>query len=82
MLDAIMLVAVALGTVIFHFMSPWWTTPIASNWCYIDDTIILTFCITGFLFIAVILFTAYCVWRFKYKPGVKSLYKPEDHKLE
>jgi cytochrome c oxidase subunit 2 len=63
-------------------MSPWWWTPIASNWGYIDDTIILTFWITGVVFVVVILFTAYCVFRFKYRPEARSEYKPEDKKLE
>jgi cytochrome c oxidase subunit 2 len=82
MIVALALVAVAVGTVLFHFMSPWWSTPIASNWGYIDDTITLTFWITGVVFVAVVLFTAYCVWRFKYRPEARSQYKPEDHKLE
>ncbi|MBT7665925.1 MAG: cytochrome c oxidase subunit II [Rhodospirillaceae bacterium] len=82
MIVAIGLVVVAVGTVVFHFMSPWWWTPIASNWGYIDDTIILTFWITGVVFVAVILFTAYCVIKFKYRPEARAQYKPEDHKLE
>ena len=82
MIVALGLIAVAVGTVIFHFMSPWWWTPIASNWGYIDDTIILTFWITGVVFVAVILFMAYCIIRFKYRPEARSQYKPEDHKLE
>jgi cytochrome c oxidase subunit 2 len=82
MFVAIALVLVAVGTVVFHFASPWWWTEIASNWGYIDLTIIITFWITGVVFIAVILFMAYCVMRFGYRPGHKSEYKPEDHKLE
>ena len=39
---ALILVLVALGSVIFHLVSPWWWTPIASNWQYIDNTIIIT----------------------------------------
>jgi cytochrome c oxidase subunit 2 len=38
---------VVVGTVVFHFWSPWWWTEIASNWGYVDDTIIVTFWITG-----------------------------------
>ena len=72
MIVAIGLVVVAVGTVVFHFMSPWWWTPIASNWGYIDDTIILTFWITGVVFVAVILFTAYCVIKFKYRPEARA----------
>ena len=82
MIVALGLVAVAVGTVVFHFMSPWWWTPIASNWGYIDDTIILTFWITGFVFVAVVLFMAYCVLRYEYKPEARSEYRPENHKLE
>ena len=82
MIVAIGLLAVAVGTVVFHFWSPWWWTPIASNWGYIDDTIILTFWITGVVFIAVVVFMAYCVWRFEYRPEARAEYKPENHALE
>ena len=76
------LLMIVVGTVAFHFLSPWWWTPIASNWGYIDDTIIITFWVTGVVFVAVLLFTAYCVLRFRYREGVRSEYKPEDKKLE
>ena len=79
---AVVLVLIVIGSVGFHFMSPWWWTPIASNWGYIDDTIILTFWVTGVVFVAVLLFTAYCVYRFQYREGNRSEYKPEDSKLE
>ena len=36
---ALVLVLVAVGSVLFHLLSPWWLTPIASNWRYIDGTI-------------------------------------------
>ena len=61
----IVLLLVGLGTVVFHFISPWWWTPIASNWGYIDDTIILTFWVTGVVFVGVILFMAYCTYRYR-----------------
>jgi cytochrome c oxidase subunit 2 len=76
------LVLVAVGTVLFHLLSPWWWTPIASNWGYIDDTIVLTFWITGTVFIAVILFMAYCALRYKHRAGVRSEYRPENKNLE
>ena len=82
MFVAIMLLLVAVGTVWFHFWSPWWWTEIASNWGYIDDTIVITFWITGVVFIAVILFMAYCVYRFGYKAGHRSEYRPENKNLE
>jgi cytochrome c oxidase subunit II len=79
---ALILVLVAVGSVLFHFLSPWWWTPIASNWQYIDDTITITFWITGFVFSAVVLFMAYCVYRFRHQAGRQALYEPENKKLE
>jgi cytochrome c oxidase subunit 2 len=82
MRTAIILVLVALGSVAFHLLSPWWWTPIASNWSYIDHTISITFWITGVAFTAIILFTAYCVFRFHHQPGRRAVYDPENKKLE
>ena len=79
---AIILVLVALGSVLFHVLSPWWWTPIASNWGYIDDTINITFWITGVVFTAIVLFMAYCVFRFRHQPGRRAEYEPENKKLE
>jgi cytochrome c oxidase subunit II len=82
MIVALILALVAVGSVLFHFLSPWWWTPIASNWGYIDDTLIVTFWITGLVFTAVVLFTAYCVFRFRHKKGRQAAYEPENKKLE
>src|SRR3979490_321363 len=82
MATAIILVLVALGSVLFHILSPWWWTPIASNWGYIDNTIIITFWITGVVFTAIVLFMAYCVFRFRHRPGRRAVYNPENKKLE
>jgi cytochrome c oxidase subunit 2 len=76
------LVLIAVGSVLFHLVSPWWWTPIASNWGYIDDTLIVTFWITGAVFVAVVLFMAYCVFRFRHKPGQRAHYEPENKRLE
>lgn len=82
MTTALILVLVALGSVLFHILSPWWWTPIASNWQYIDHTINLTFWIAGFVFTAIVLFMAYCVFRFRHRPGQRAIYNPENNKLE
>jgi cytochrome c oxidase subunit II len=79
---AVLIAAVAVGSILFHLVSPWWWTPIASNWSYIDHTITITFWITGFVFTAIVLFTAYCVWRFRHRPGNKAAYEPESTKTE
>ena len=79
---ALVLVLVVVGSVLFHALSPWWWTPIASNWDYIDHTLVITFWITGVVFSAVVLFMAYCVWRFRHKEGSKAHYEPESKRLE
>lgn len=79
---ALVLVLVAVGTVWFHMVSPWWWTPIASNWGYVDTTLIITFWITGFVFVAVLFFTAYCIVRFRHRAGQQALYEPENKRLE
>ena len=79
---ALALIVVAVGSVLFHLMSPWWWTPIASNWGYVDNTLTITFWITGAVFVAVILFTAYCVIRFRHVEGRQALYEPESKRLE
>ncbi|MFI0844617.1 cytochrome c oxidase subunit II [Mesorhizobium sp. IMUNJ 23232] len=79
---ALVLVLVVVGSVLFHVLSPWWWTPIASNWSYIDHTLVITFWITGAVFAAVVLFMAYCVFRFRHKEGAKAAYEPESKRLE
>jgi cytochrome c oxidase subunit 2 len=79
---AFVLFLVVVGTLVFHFWSPWWLTPLASNWSGMDETLLLTFWVTGGVFMAVGLFMVYCVWRYRYQKDRKSEYKPEDKKLE
>ena len=79
---AIILILLVLGSLLFHLLSPWYFTPIASNWGTIDDTISITFWVTGFVFVAVNLFMAYCVIRFRQRKGSRAAYEPENKKLE
>jgi cytochrome c oxidase subunit 2 len=78
----VVLVLLVVGTLVFHFMSPWWFTPIASNWEAIDTTIDITFVITGIVFVLVNLFMAYAIYRFRYNPSRRARYEPENKKLE
>jgi cytochrome c oxidase subunit 2 len=48
----------------------------------IDVTVDITFWVTGIVFVAVNLFTAYCLIKFRHRPGHKAHYEPESHKLE
>ena len=82
MFVAIALALVGLGTVLFHLWSPWWFTPIASNWGFIDTNIMITFWVTGVVFIVIILFIAYCLYRYRYKEGARAEYEPENTKME
>ena len=82
MVIAIVLVLLVVGSVLFHFLSPWYFTPIASNWSAMDDTISLTFWVTGFVFVIVNLFMAYCVVRYRRRDGTRAAYEPENKKLE
>src|SRR5512140_3586161 len=79
---AIALIVLALGSVLFHFLSPWYFTPIASNWRTIDSTIAITFWVTGFVFVAVNLFMAWALIRYRYRKDGRAAYQPENKKLE
>ena len=79
---AVVLIVLVIGSVLFHFLSPWTFTPLASNWSQIDDTIDITFWVTGFVFVAVNLFMAYAIIKFRAKKGARAVYEPENAKLE
>src|ERR1700704_5716922 len=79
---AVVLVLLVVGSVLFHYLSPWYFTPIASNWGTIDDTVSITFWVTGFVFVVVNLFMAYCVLRYRHGKVKSAHYEPENKKLE
>lgn len=79
---AVALIVLVLGSLVFHFLSPWTFTPLASNWGQIDFTIDITFWVTGFVFVSVNLFMAYAIIKFRHKEGSKAKYDPENAKLE
>ena len=79
---AIALIILVVGSVLFHFLTPWWLTPVASNWGTIDDTINITFWVTGIVFVAVNLFMAYAIIRYRHRKNRRAHYEPENKKLE
>ena len=79
---AVVLILLVVGSLVFHFLSPWTFTPLASNWSEIDFTIDVTFWVTGFVFVAVNLFMAYCVIRYRHKKDTRAVYDPENKKVE
>ena len=62
----LVLVLLVAASLVFHVVSPWWFTPLASNWGSIDTTISITLWITGGVFVAVNLFMAYAVYRYRH----------------
>ena len=79
---AVVLILLVVGSLIFHVLSPWTFTELASNWAMVDFTIDITFWVTGAVFVAVNLFMAYCVIKFRYKKEARATYEPENKKLE
>lgn len=79
---AIALIVLLVGSVLFHFLSPWYLTELSSNWGAIDDTISISFWVCGIVFAAVNLFLAYSIIRYRYKKEKRAKYEPENKSLE
>ena len=79
---AVALIVLVVASLLFHFLSPWTFTPIASNWGMIDLTVDITFVVTGIVFVAVNLFMAYAIIRYRHREGARANYEPENKKLE
>ncbi|WP_423395994.1 c-type cytochrome [Burkholderia sp. LMG 21824] len=79
---AIALVLIILLAVGFHFASPWWITPIASNWVRMDDMLTITLVITGAFFVAINLFIVVALVRYRHRGGHRAAYEPHNRKLE
>jgi cytochrome c oxidase subunit 2 len=79
---AIVLILLVVGSLVFHFLSPWTFTPIASNWGMIDSTVDITLVVTGVVFVAVNIFMAYAIIRYRHREGLQANYEPENKKLE
>lgn len=85
------LILLVIATLAFHFAAlyglfgdPWWFTEIASNWTTMDQTVNVTFWVTGFVFVVVNLFMAWAVIRYRHRKEKteKAAYEPENKKLE
>lgn len=79
---AISLILIVLGAIIFHWLSPWWLTPIASNWHAMDDAFMITLVICAILFIVIHLFVAYAVVKFRHREGHRAAAESHNRKLE
>ena len=79
---AVALILLVVGSILFHLLSPWTFTPLASNWGMVDVTVDITLWVTGVVFIAVNLFMAVCIIKFRHKKEARAKYEPENKKLE
>ncbi|RJF95932.1 cytochrome c oxidase subunit II [Noviherbaspirillum saxi] len=82
MVMAISLIVIVVASLLFHVVSPWWITPLASNWKQMDDTLAITLVVTGIFFVGINLFVAYALWRYRHRDGSRAAYEPDNHKLE
>jgi cytochrome c oxidase subunit II len=79
---AIVIALLVLSTILFHLLSPWWMTPIASNWGSIDSALIITLYICAVAFVGLNLFMALALFRYRNRPGRRAHYQPENTRLE
>jgi cytochrome c oxidase subunit 2 len=79
---AIGILVLSIVTILFHFLSPWWFTPIAADWGSIDLAVDITFWVCGIVFVALNGFLIWVVIKYRHKEGLKAHYEPESHKLE
>jgi cytochrome c oxidase subunit 2 len=80
---AVALVVVVLGSLLFHYFSPWWSTPLASNWKQMDETLTITLAITTVFFILINLFVAYALVKYRHrKTGQRAAWQPDNRRLE
>ena len=78
----IVVFALMVGSVLFHLFSPWYLTPIASNWTSIDNAINVSFWVTGAVFVAINSFLVYAVIKYRNRKQSRAVYEPENAKLE
>lgn len=79
---AIAIALLVVASVLFHFLSPWWQTPLASNWGAIDSALNITLWICGVVFVVLNLFLAHTIMRYRNRSNHKAHYEPENPRLE
>lgn len=79
---ALALIVIVIGALAFHAASPWWLTPLASNWQAMDDALLITLVICAVAFVAINLFLAYALIRFRHREGARASREHGNRKLE
>jgi cytochrome c oxidase subunit 2 len=79
---AIVIAALVLFSIAFQLLTPWWLTPLESNWGSIDTALHVTMWVCGFVFVALNLFLAFSIFRYRHRRGHRAHYNPESVTLE
>ena len=79
---AIVIAALVLISIAFQLLTPWWRTPLASNWGSIDTALDITMWVCGFFFVALNTFLAFSIFRYRHRRGHRAHYDPESVALE
>jgi cytochrome c oxidase subunit 2 len=79
---AIVIAALVLISIAFQLLSPWTRTPLASNWGSIDTALDITMWVCGLVFVALNIFLAYTIFRYRHRKGHRAHYDPESAALE
>ena len=79
---AIAIAILVLVSIAFQLLTPWWQTPLASNWGSIDNALNITMWICGLAFVALNLFMAWAIIRYRHRAGNSAHYEPENAALE
>jgi cytochrome c oxidase subunit 2 len=79
---AIAIAALVLFSIAFQLLTPWWQTPLASNWGSIDTALDVTMWVCGFFFIVLNMFLAFSIFRYRHRKGHRAHYNPESVALE
>jgi cytochrome c oxidase subunit 2 len=79
---AIAIALLVLISIAFQLFTPWWQTPLASNWGSIDNALNITMWVCGVVFIVLNLFLAWSIYRYRHRKGHQAHYDPESVTLE
>lgn len=79
---AIAIAVLVLLSIAFQLATPWWLTPLISNWRSIDTALDVTMWVCGFVFIALNTFLAVAIIRYRHRQGHRAHYNPESVTLE
>lgn len=79
---AIVIAALVLLSIAFQLLTPWWLTPLDSNWGSIDTALDVTMWVCGIFFIALNAFLAWSIFRYRHRRGHRAHYNPESVTLE